>query len=135
MDPIRSSTLRILPALLCLVSAACVTLEPKTPSRRPETKEAAAAARGSRRAAMRVQGQGTELDLDGMILRFPDHAGWSGLLEVDEGRLRVGRLRVVYDADTVRLFLPSGVATLPRRPGQRWSVRQDGTFGRSVFKD
>ncbi len=135
MDHARNCPLRLLLALFCLVAPACVTLDQDTPTRRPETKNSAEAARGAQRAAIRVRSAATELDLDGMILRFPDHGSWSGHLEVDEGRLRIGRLRVAYDARTVKLFLPTGVATLPRRPGQRWSVRQDGTFGRSVFKD
>ncbi len=126
---------RLFLVLLCLGGPACVSLERESPTRGRETKKSAEALRGDRRVAVHVRGALTELNLDGMILRFPDHGGWRGDLGVDEGRLGIGRLRVFWNVDAVKLFLPRGVATLPRRKGQRWSVRQDGTFGRSVFKD
>lgn len=130
-------TIRLLLVGLSALLGACTSSGPVRPAKIVTLKSAQALdlADVNGRIRIRVNDGDTLVDIDDrrFICRGAD--GYIGRLDTHAGWLKVGKLEFGYDLDKVWVRGPKSWSTFPREGEQNYVVSQDGSLGRSVYKN
>ncbi|MFT7616600.1 MAG: hypothetical protein ACI97A_000224 [Planctomycetota bacterium] len=85
--------------------------------------------------SIRVKGKSTILMIDDRRFVCQDYSGYIGQVNGSKGWVHVGKLDFTYDPEKIFIRGRKRWQTFSRRGELSYFVAQDGTTGRSVFKD
>ncbi len=138
-EGMRHPTISLL--LPFLISCSVMACSSKTPYSNPkkvvtvETKEPILVEDVNGRVGVRVEDRSTIVEIDDRRFICRGYQGYNGRVNSVKGWIRVGRLDISFDAEKIWIRGPKSWTTFPRSGKQSFFAKQDGSVGRSVFKD
>lgn len=87
------------------------------------------------RVSVEVGTESTIVEIDERRFVCQDYRGYIGQLDSTRGWLKVGRLEFSYDEQMVTIRGKKTWTSFDRTGKQNYFAKQDGTVGRSVFKN
>lgn len=130
--------------ICCTVALALIFVGPACSSSKPsgakkivtvESREPLNINDGSGSISIRVKDTSTIIIIDKRRFVCRDYAGYIAQVNGNKGWIKIGRLDFNYDSEKIFIRGINRWQTFRREGDQSYFAAQDGTVGRSVFKD
>ncbi len=120
----------------CLLVGGCAT-KPSGPRKvvTVESRKPIEVSDSSGRVSIVVKEPSTIVEIDGRRFVCRDYAGYIARINPGKGWIKVGRLDMSYDSQKIWIRGKKRWTTFDRLGSQSYFAKQDGSVGRSVFKD